>query len=172
MEVQQKPKKKPKKQTAKKSAKQIDLSQRRWLVLELRKQGATYRQIAEQLVEEFGESGEHGITKKYDQSVAYDDFKAVIKELNERNIDEMEDNRRIDLERLDALLAGSFDLAEQGNPDAFSNVMEVITKRAAWFGYNAPTKSEVSGPNGGAIQLEAVIDAGISKIYGDDGAEN
>lgn len=151
--IVQQPKKKPKKQTAKKSAKQVDISERRWLVLELRKQGASYRDIAEQLKEMYGKKGEHGITKKYDHSLAYIDFKAALKELNERNTDELEENRRLDLERLDAMFIPFFERAQQGDPIAADKASELIKMRAQWFGYNAPTKLEHTGANGGAIEV-------------------
>lgn len=133
-------KRNPIKQSAKISAKKIDLSERRALVMELRKQGGSYRAIAEQLRENFAQSGEHGVTARYDHTVAYDDFKAALEELKSRSVDAMEENRAMDLERLDALLAGHFDAAQKGDPIATDKVMAIIKERAAWFGYNAPTK--------------------------------
>lgn len=54
----------------------------------------------------------------------------------------------------------------------YAQAAQFMEQAAKETGGMFTNRREVSGPNGGAIQLEAVIDAGINKIYGDDSAEN
>lgn len=140
-----KPVKKPRPKSAKQSAKQVDLTARRGIVVELRKQFASFAQIAEHMVSEYSASGEHGVTKAYDAAQAYRDFKHVLADLNEANQDAVEEHRQIDLDRLDAIMAPQFEKAENGDGYAFSLVMEGLKTRAAWFGYNAPVRTESLG---------------------------
>ena len=137
-----------KRQGVKSAKKTIDISERRWLVLELKKQGGTFRDIAAQLVSLYGATGDHGVTPKYDHTLAYKDFQAAIAELNKRNSDSAEEHRALDLERLDGLMAAFYDKATDGDMFAFDKVMKVIESRAAWFGYNAPTKLDHTSSDG------------------------
>lgn len=136
------------KATAKVSAKKIDLSGRRELVVELRRSGDSYRDIAEKLRLNFAESGKHGVTSGYDHVQAYRDFQAALAESNRSASDSIEEMKQLDFERLDAIMAPQFEKATDGDYFAFDRVMEVLKVRAAWNGYNAPTKTANTTPDG------------------------
>src|SRR6185312_10108791 len=112
--------------SVKQSQKQIDLAERRGMVLELRKQGGSFREIAAQLREQYSATGEHGVTPEYSHDLAFRDFRAALKELNDANSQSLEEHRALDLERLDALLAAQWEKAAQGDLLSFDKVVDVL----------------------------------------------
>ena len=63
--------------------------------------------------------------------------------------------RRLELERLDVMAAGLWPSASKGNPAAVDRMLKIQERRAKLLGLDAPAKQEVSGPDGGAIQIDA-----------------
>lgn len=141
------PKKSPgkRKANARVSNKQLTLTARRALVVELRKKFMSYEDIAAKLVKQYGAKGEHGITEAYNKSMAFKDFKEALAELNRENSEVVEEQRDLDLERIDAILKPQFSKAVRGDGAAYDRVMEGLAMRAKWFGYNAPVRLEHSG---------------------------
>lgn len=63
--------------------------------------------------------------------------------------------REVEGARLDRLQAAAWPKALKGDLKAIETVLKVITQRSRLFGLDAPVRTEVSGPDGGAIPLGA-----------------
>lgn len=122
-------------------------------VLELRKAGWTFERIAK----EVGYASLNG---------AHTAFQRALKATIQQPADEV---RRLEVERLDALLATLWpDLTNavsfvQRN-QAIDRILGVMDRRARMLGLDAPTK--VAGPSGGAIDVRHSI--GVDKSDGFD----
>lgn len=103
----------------------IGIAQRRQLALELRKGGASYRQIGEQL----------GTT----HATAFRDVMACLAELAEKRLEETQRLRALELARLDDLLLALHTKAKNGNLGAVDRVLKVIELRARLTGLLTPT---------------------------------
>lgn len=106
--------------------------------LELRKAGASYRQIANALGFK-GPSGAHA---------------AVAQALTDTLSEATDALRTLEAERLDALMVALWKTATQGNQGAIDRVLKVMERRARLLGLDAPVKSEVTGT------LDFVMDIG------------
>jgi hypothetical protein len=62
-----------------------------------------------------------------------------------------EEVRRLELERLDAMLAGIWSRAARGEEAAIDRVLKIQARRAALLGLDAATKQEHSGPDGSPL---------------------
>lgn len=111
------------------SARRITAAERRRQALELRKAGATYDRIAQQL----GFANRGGA------------YRAVETALREITAEPAQDVRQLELERLDALLLGLWPQARKGNQGAVDRVLRIMERRAKLLGLDAPTKAEVGG---------------------------
>lgn len=126
---------------------QIALSERRRMALELRAQGGNYREIAATL----RASGE--VSPDYDHTMAWRDCTAELKRLNDENASTVEEMRRLQMERYDALFAKQYESAIDGDGWAFDRCLAVMAKMEALYGLAAPmrTQQEVSGPGGAPL---------------------
>jgi hypothetical protein len=66
--------------------------------------------------------------------------------------------RSLELQRLDALLAGLWPAASAGDPAAVSVALRVSERRAKLLGLDAPSRRELSGADGGPIEIAPTID--------------
>lgn len=107
---------------------------RRVKALDLRKAGASYRQIGAQL----------GVS----EAQAFNDVKAALDALNKLEIAAAEDVRRLELERLDTLTLALWPNAKSGKEGAIDRILKLMERRAKLLGLDAPTKQELSGPDG------------------------
>jgi hypothetical protein len=57
-------------------------------------------------------------------------------------------------ERLNRLLAGLWNQAAQGDVSAVDRVLKIMERQARLHGLDAPTKTEVTGADGGAVQVQ------------------
>lgn len=133
------------------AAQKLKIAERRQLAVELRKQGGTYRQIADQLARHPEVSGD------YTASQAYRDVAAELKRLQAETSKSTAELRQLELERLDDLWRIYFPRALKGDYAAFDRVLAIMDKRARLIADLYPTKStsiEVSGPNGGPVMTE------------------
>lgn len=109
--------------------------------LSLRQAGANYDQIARQM----GYANKGGA------------YKAVMRALNaaiqERN-KAAEDVLELELARLDTMQLGLWSDASKGRWLAVDRVLRIMERRAAYLGLDAPKRTEVSGPEGGPIEIE------------------
>jgi hypothetical protein len=133
-------------------------AERRAVAVSLRKQGLSYPKIAEAMRNMTPEArGIYGIPERYGEAQAWRDVAKELTRLEAKTKENAEAVRRLELERLDAMLAGVWSLAEVGNLDAVETVLKLQTRRARYVkGLEVPTRSEVSGVDGGPLE---VVDA-------------
>lgn len=111
-------------------------AERHALALEMRKHGYSYEQI-----------GEHFETSP-------DSARALVKLAMEKAIKEPgEEVITLELQRLDQLYRLAFNSACAGDSDAIPKCLKVMERRSKLLGIDAPEKKEVTGKNGGPIQL-------------------
>lgn len=108
------------------SERRIAAAERQRAALALRKAGHDYDEIAARL----GYRGRSGA------------YQAVMTALKRTVQEPSEDVRRLEVARLDALLAGLWDAACAGKWLAVDRVLSIMARRAALLGLDAPAKSE------------------------------
>ena len=119
--------------------------------LELRKRGLSYRQIAAQTGYKSAQAA----------------HKAVMTALQRTTQEPADEVRKLELERLDALLFGVWEAAINGDDKAVNNALRIMERRAKLLGLDAPVKNEVAGPNQGPVQVEARHEIDYSKFTTD-----
>lgn len=107
--------------------------------IELRKSGMSYPKIAAALG--ISVSGTAKIVRK------------VMARLRHVTDEKAEQLRQFDLDRLDTMLNGVWDNATAGNVNAIECVLKIMTRRARLLGLDAPTKQEITGRDGAAIEI-------------------
>ena len=112
--------------------------------LRLRKQGLTYEQIAAEL-------GMH------DRSGA----RKIVQRALDKTIQEPADElRRLEVERLDALLVAMWPAAEAGKGYAVDRCLAIMDRRAKLLGLDAPARKIVE------VVTEDAVDAAIRELEG------
>lgn len=115
---------------SKASRRKVTARERELRALELRKAGLTYLQIAQQL----------GITEQG----AHKAVMRTLKRLNERIMEQAAEVRRLELERLDAMLLSLWPQARKGNLGAIDRVLRIMQRRADLLGLDAPKGIDVT----------------------------
>ena len=116
---------------------------RRHTALKMRKEGRTYPEIGEEL----------GISKQRANQIVRAELEIINKDLAE----EVEELRRLELERLDALFRKAFEAATTGgsvllfDPKATEACLKIMDRRTKLLGMDAPTKIEEVGEGGGVV---------------------
>ena len=146
----------------------IDTAERRSYVLALRKAGATYRQIAEAVIREFGEEK---LPKGFNELYAYKDVKRELDKLRTQMAEDVGEIRRLEVERLDDLLRGLWKQARTGNQGAVDRVLRIMKRRADLLGLDAPSRAEVTGKDGGPIETKNATTI-IVREYVEDNGKN
>lgn len=113
---------------------------RRLQALQLRMAGVSYHAIAERL----------GVS----DTQAFHDVKAELAKIAKQASAEAEHVRTMELERLDAMTLALWAQAKQGNQGAIDRLLRVMERRSKLLGLDAPTRQELSGPNGSPITIE------------------
>jgi hypothetical protein len=126
------------------SARRVRAAERRTQALDLRKQGKTFAEIGRELG--CSEQRAHAIVT------------GELQRLNTRRSEQAAEVARLELERLDALLAGVWPAAKEGEGPAIDRVLAIMARRAKLQGLDAPDKRELSGSGGGPLRF-AVEDA-------------
>ncbi len=103
-----------------------EIAERRRKALDLRKAGASYDAIAQQL--RLSGSGS-----------AYKIVQAALKATYREPADDV---RKLELERLDRLTLALWSRAQQGETEAIDRVLKLMDRRAKLLGLDAPAKSE------------------------------
>lgn len=116
-------------------------AERRGQALDLRKAGASYRQIASQL----------GVSLK----TAYQDVQTELGALDALNKDKAERLRDLDAARLDSLQLALAPGIRASDPRAVMACVRILERRARLFGLDAPQK--LAGPDGGEVLLTRVV---------------
>ena len=107
--------------------------------LELRKAGATYQAIADQL----GYAHAKGAHKAVASAL-----KATLRE-------PADDVRELEIARLDAALLAIWRRVQRGDDKAIDRLLGIMKRRMELLGLAAPRRTEVSGPQGGPIATTA-----------------
>lgn len=128
-------------------------AERRVNALNLRKSGASFRQIGDQL----------GV----DAATAYRDVQRALADLAKEQRESAEQLRQLELERLDALQIALWVQARQGNQGAVDRVLRIMERRARLLGLDAPTKADIT--SGGQPLIFKVVYADEIESLGDDG---
>lgn len=133
--------KKPAKgETAKVTPRRIRARDRSTMALELRRDGLSYDAIGRTL----------GITRQG----AWKLVQARFAELRDQTAETAADVRDQQLHRLDAMLYALRGKVKRGDPRAIDSALRIEDRRAKLLGLDAPSRAEVSGPDGGAIEIE------------------
>lgn len=111
------------------SPRRIAAAEQRRRALELRKAGATYDQIAQQV----------GYTNRGSA------HRAVMAALKEITAEPAQEVRQLELERLDAMLLGLWPAARKGNQGAVDRVLRIMERRAKLLGLDSPVKADIGG---------------------------
>jgi hypothetical protein len=113
---------------------------RKLAALELRKAGATYQAIAEQLGYR-STSGPH---------------KAVASALKATLREPADDVRELETIRLDSALLAIWRRVQSGDDRAIDRLLGIMKHRSELLGLAAPKRRELSGPHGGPINNQMV----------------
>ena len=123
------------------SARRASAKERRLAAFELRKKGKSYREIGKELGAT-AQSAHRHVTK-------------TLKEIAEKTSDEAERVKVIELARLDELLAMAWEKAEAGDRLAIDTALNVMRRRSALLGLDAPKQTELGGIGGGPVGIDA-----------------
>lgn len=116
--------------------------ERRLKAYELRKAGAVYRQIAEQL----------GIS----ETQAYRDVIGRMRQLAKLEEAEVPSVRQLELDRLDGLLLRHYPTATGGDLEATRTVLAILKRRAELLGLDKALPLVVQSAAGGPVVIELV----------------
>lgn len=120
--------------------------------LDLRKQGKTYREIAEAVG--YGNAG--------------DAHRLVSQALHEVTRESADDVLSLELERLDQLLTSMMPSAMRGNEKAVLRVLNIMDRRARYLGLDKVTPPDVSQESRDALTgLMAALTAAATPLPGD-----
>lgn len=120
-------------------------SERRKLALELRARGLPYREIGEQL----------GVSMQ----AAHRLVVTALEALRTETAEAAADLRQLELERLDAMLAGLWEAATTGDTGAVNAVLRLCERRAKLCGLDAPTKHAPTDAEGATLDLAGLAAA-------------
>lgn len=119
--------------------------ERHALALEMRKYGYSYEQVAEHF--EVSTAAARALVKNA--------MEQAIREPGQEVID-------LELERLDQLYRLAMNAAVAGDTDAITKALAIMQRRAKYLGLDAPEKKELTGANGGPMQVAGLDLKGMS----------
>lgn len=122
------------------SPRRLTARERERQALSMRLQGKSFEQIAHSL-------GLH------DRGAAYKAVRRVLSRLAAEAQADAIALRALELERLDAMLAGLWPAVESGDTRAVHVAIEVCERRSKLLGLDAPAKQEIAGAGAGAIRV-------------------
>lgn len=131
----------------------ITAVQRRIQALELRIAGKNFREI--------------GLAMGFSEQRAHQLVSEELIRLNAERSEAAVEVKRLELERLDALLAGVWEKAKGGDGPTIDRVIAIMQRRAKLQGLDAPTKSVVAG-SGAFPPLEELSDDELNRIAQDE----
>ncbi|PSQ81736.1 MAG: hypothetical protein BRD40_03355 [Bacteroidetes bacterium QS_1_65_9] len=140
---------------AQKPESKIDTKRRRKLVLELRKEGLLYREIAERIREQFRPSE---LPKSYDASYVGQDLRRALQNVESDLQVEAQEMLRMELRRLNELQRAMWTKAMQGEGEAVDRVLKVMKRRANYLGLDEPDELDVD-MGADPETIEALMDA-------------
>jgi hypothetical protein len=116
----------------------VTIAERQVKALTLRKQGASYRNIAEEMKKIPGTSPRYGADQ------AYRDVMAALHRLMEKQTELAKENLRLDLERLDVLFVKPYEMAKKGDLFAIKACLDILDRRAKLLGYGSVTQTALN----------------------------
>jgi DNA-binding transcriptional MerR regulator len=132
----------------------LAVAERRRLAVELRKQGGTLEEIAEQL------RGVEGVSPKYGKDQVQKDIKAELGRLQAQTSEIAEELRQLEVERLDDLWKVYFAKAKKGDYAAADRCFVILDKRAklmpSLYPPAPPSTLRLTGANDGPIETRDV----------------
>jgi len=134
----------------------LAVAERRRLAVELRKQGGTLEEIAEQL------RGVEGVSPKYGAPLVQKDIKHELARLQAQTSEITAELRQLELERLDDLWKVYFAKAKKGDYAAADRCFVILDKRArlmpSMYPPAPPSTVRLTGANDGPIETKDVSD--------------
>ena len=118
----------------------IQAREREAEALELRKAGATYRQIGARL--------------RISAQAAHKRVTEALRGIAETTGEKAEEVRSLEMHRLDTMLLGLWSKARTGDVAAIDRVVKIMQRRADMLGIDAASKHEVTGKDGRSIRIE------------------
>lgn len=132
----------------------LKVAERRRLAVELRKQGGTLEEIAEQL------RGVEGVSPKYGAPLVQKDIKAELARLQDQTSEITAELRQLELERLDDLWKVYYAKAKKGDYAAADRCFVILDKRAklmpSMYPPAPPSTLRLTGANDGPIETKDV----------------
>lgn len=116
------------------SPRQVHAAERRLFVLELRRGGVTYHQIARRVRAHYGPA----VPSSYDARHACKDVHRMLRQLQTETAEAAEVVRRLELERLDELQLAVWPQARAGDLQAIACVLRIMEKRSRLLRLDAP----------------------------------
>lgn len=133
---------------AKRDTKHLDHAIKVAQALDMRRRGHSYDEIAKEL-------------KIYDKSLARRMVLTAIANIpREASYEVLE----LEIARLDRMLAGLSAGAESGDLESVDRALKIQVRRAALMGLDCPKKTEVTGANGGPIEMVTAADRIRSRL--------
>jgi DNA-binding NarL/FixJ family response regulator len=120
----------------------VEVEARRQQVLNLRRSGFSIRAIATQLNISVGQ--------------AHTDIKEALEALQAQTIEIGASYRELELERIDRMLVALDAQVKKGDTQAVNTSAKLIDMRAKLLGLYAPAKQEITGANGGVLEIRIV----------------
>lgn len=139
-------------QNNKTSKRNLEAAELRLLVLKMRREGATYSEIAKKL--------------SRSKSSIYKHVKVAIQEYIKQHVEDVEELKKFDFEITQALLEEWFPLAMNKDVEAANFVDKILKRRAAYYGLDAPKTANVnvSGAMGITGPLPGTREALLAEI--------
>ena len=123
--------------TPRNSSRNVNVAIKRQQALEYRASGMSYRAIGEAM----------GIN----QSNAYRMVKAEVQQIREKTSEQADELRTIELQRMDAMLAGLWSKATSGDGAAVDRVLRIMERRAKLIGLDSPTRNAFTDSEGNEV---------------------
>lgn len=121
---------------------QSDIEARRQKVMSLRRSGFAIRDIATKL----------GISV----GLAHKDIQDALNALQQQTLEIGASYRELELERIDRAMVALDAQVKKGDTQAVNTLAKLIDMRAKLLGLYAPTKQEVTGANGNALEIRII----------------
>jgi DNA-binding CsgD family transcriptional regulator len=141
--------------TRKGSTNDTHLEERKLQALDLRKSGASFRVIGQQL------SISHETARTY--------VHEALRDLADKQMELAAEYRQLELERLDRLMLAVWGNATKGDVGSINAALKISDRRAKLLGLDAPTKQELTGKDGGAIEVTAIDYRHVAKGLAPEG---
>lgn len=87
---------------------------------------------------------------------AHRDILELLEESREKLREKAQHHIALDLQRLDALIAAMWAKAERGGVGAVDRLIKILERRARLLGLDKADKVQISGPNGGPIEISDI----------------